>query len=114
MGAWLVTIARTRALDRWRRNSTRDRIEAGAEAEPVSTPPGPEENAAHAELHGRLRAALGSLDENQRRVLEIAYFEGLSQSQIAARLEAPLGTVKYWTRQGLLRLSDLVARDEWR
>lgn len=111
VAAWLVTVARTRALDRWRRRSVLGRFESDLETEPVDPPPSPEENAMQTELRDRLRTALDALDANQRRVLEIAYFEGLSQSEIAQRLGIPLGTVKYWTRQGLLRLSELVPKD---
>ena len=51
-----------------------------------------------------MRAALAQLPENTRRVLEMAYFRGLTQSEIAADLGASLGTVKSWVRRGLLSL----------
>ena len=54
----------------------------------------------------RVRAALAQLPENQRRVLELAYYRGLSQSEIAVDLAASLGTVKSWARRGLLALRD--------
>ena len=60
-----------------------------------------------------MRAALAQLQPQQRRVLEIAYFQGLSQSEIAERLKTPLGTVKSWTRQGLIRLKELLPQEEW-
>jgi RNA polymerase sigma-70 factor (ECF subfamily) len=64
------------------------------------------------ECSERVRAALGHLSEKEREVLELAYFGGLTQSEIAARLRAPLGSVKSWARRGLLamkeRLKDLV------
>jgi RNA polymerase sigma-70 factor, ECF subfamily len=109
--AWLVTIARTRALDRLRRNASRGRVEL--QAAPATDAADPVDAAAHGKLRDTLARALAALDPKQRQVLEIAYFEGLSQSQIAARLGAPLGSVKYWARQGLLHLKNLVPRDEW-
>jgi RNA polymerase sigma-70 factor (ECF subfamily) len=60
-----------------------------------------------------VKAALVELSPQQRQVLELAYFGGLSQSEIAARLGAPLGTVKSWTRQGLIRLRELVPKEQW-
>jgi RNA polymerase sigma-70 factor (ECF subfamily) len=51
-----------------------------------------------------VREALGQLPEKQRRILELAYYDGLSQSEISAQLDIPLGTVKTWSRQGLLTL----------
>ncbi len=113
VAAWLVTIARSRALDRLRRHSTRDRAEALGVTEPLPIPADPEETTAHGKLQEELGRALAALEPKQRQVLEIAYFEGLSQSQIAARLGAPLGSVKFWARQGLLRLRELVPRDVW-
>ena len=118
VGAWLVTIARSRALDRLRSAQSRARAEvaAGADAGHVAAAPAPPDAAQHAEhrqLSERVNAALASLETHQREVLELAYFGGLSQSEIAERLAAPLGTVKSWTRQGLARLRDLVPREEW-
>ena len=52
----------------------------------------------------QVRALLAELPEAQRQALELAYFEGLSQSEIAARVSAPLGTVKTWVRSALLSL----------
>lgn len=111
VASWLVTIARTRALDRLRRNRTRSR--AGLGTIPADSGLDPEDSATRAKLKDTLGRALASLDPKQRQVLEIAYFEGLSQSQIASRLGAPLGSVKYWARQGLIRLKELLPRDEW-
>ena len=53
-----------------------------------------------------MRDALAQLPEMQRRVLELAYYKGLSQTEIAAELDAPLGTVKSWARKGLFELRD--------
>ena len=113
VAAWLVTIARSRALDKLRRQSARDRAEASASADSIPAPANPEDTTARGKLQDQLGRALAELEPKQRQVLEIAYFEGLSQSQIAARLDAPLGSVKFWARQGLLRLRELVPRDVW-
>ena len=86
-------------------------------ADPWSTrarhAPNPARAAASSDVGERVRAALGRLSVQQRQVLEIAYFEGLSQSEIAERLQTPLGTVKSWTRQGLMRLRELLPEREW-
>lgn len=111
VGAWLTTVVRTRAIDRWRRESTRRRVTEQAEPESVIRPSDPAAEVAASEAAQRVRAALATLEERQRHVLEVAYFEGLSQSEIAQRLGTPLGTVKYWTRQGLLKLKDLLPGD---
>jgi RNA polymerase sigma-70 factor (ECF subfamily) len=70
-------------------------------------------SAVESDVSERVRAALARLEPQQRRVLEIAYFEGLSQSEISKQLETPLGTVKSWTRQGLMRLRELLPEREW-
>jgi RNA polymerase sigma-70 factor (ECF subfamily) len=56
---------------------------------------------------------MAQLEPQHREVLQLAYFAGLSQSEISERLGAPLGTVKSWTRQALSRLEKLVPREEW-
>jgi RNA polymerase sigma-70 factor (ECF subfamily) len=112
VGAWLVTIARSRALDRVRSLGSRRRAETAASVEAALDPPSPAADPAGAHARRTLRedvaAAMTELAPQQRRVVELAYFEGLSQSEIAARLEAPLGTVKSWTRQALLKLRERV------
>jgi len=112
VAAWLLTVARTRALDRYRSMASRGRAESRADREPPA-PSEPSASAARGELRGRVQEALAKLQPQQREVLEIAYFQGLSQSEIAVRLNAPLGTVKSWTRQGLLRLRELLPQEEW-
>lgn len=108
-GAWILTMARSRAIDRYRSLSSRRRVEEGIEAH--DAPAGvPDAGAAvvSREQHERVRAAFESLSPQHRRVLELAYFEGMSHSQIAHTLEAPLGTVKSWARQALVRMKALL------
>src|SRR5262245_17955935 len=106
-------MVRTRALGLYRSLASRRRAEGAAEPDPVATPTDPVSETAHGQLSRKVREALATLAPQQRQVLEIAYFEGLSQSEIAARLEAPLGTVKSWARQGLMKLRELLPQEEW-
>lgn len=99
--AWISTLARSRAIDRLRMRIGRNRTQAQQEARPAAVTPPP--NAADALA---VRAALGELPSEQRRVLELAYYEGLTQSEIARRLEQPLGTVKTRMRSGMTRLRE--------
>ena len=97
--AWLVRIARNRAIDRFRSNAARGRLaEASQDLAPsVTTPPAPEDR------HDVVRA-LGVLPPEQRELVEQAYFMGLTHSELAARFGLPLGTVKTRVRTGLLAL----------
>ena len=103
--SWICTIARSRALDRLRRRRAR-REEAGGEeaAATVSTDPG----VSPAVLSVSMRKALDTLSIEQRRPLELAYYEGLTQVEIAERLQEPLGTVKTRMRTGLMRLREFL------
>ena len=107
---WLFTIARTRAIDRLRSGRLGDErrrpIEA-AENEP-SRLANPEESSLDAERRALVRSALESLAPEQRQVIELAYFGGLSHSEIAARTGQPLGTVKTRVRLGMSKLSELL------
>jgi RNA polymerase sigma-70 factor (ECF subfamily) len=113
VGSYLATYTRSRALDRLRvwggRRNIMKKVQRMTGATP--RPPTPLEQAAQSERQQRLREALNHLSPAEREVLEIAYFEGLSQSQIAQRLGIPLGTVKTRSRQGLLRLRDHLGND---
>lgn len=105
--AWLIGIARYRALDRLQ--SLRDREYPLQEYDPdrldaVQDGPGPEETAVEQEGLERLHRCLRGLQEEQRRSVLMAYYEGYSHSELAQALDAPLGTVKAWVRRGLARL----------
>jgi RNA polymerase sigma-70 factor (ECF subfamily) len=108
VAGWLMIITRARALDRLRRR--RSRIVA-VELDPATPHPrdpdvSQEMLAITAEQAERVRGALGELPDSQRTAIELAYYEGLSQSDIAERLQQPLGTVKTRIRSGLLKLRE--------
>ena len=113
VGAWLVTVARSRAIDRLRSEGSRQRAEQTAGQDPHPPTEDASANAAHRQMSERVGRALDKLGPQHRQVLELAYYGGLTQSEIADRLNAPLGTIKSWTRQALVRLSDLVPQEEW-
>ncbi len=96
VSSWLVLIARSRALDRWRQRASRERAMTAAEAQPaaVETSGRPDEHVLIQERRQRVRAALATLPPEQREVLELAFYSGLSQTEIAERTATPLGTVK--------------------
>jgi RNA polymerase sigma-70 factor (ECF subfamily) len=99
---WLYAVARNAIADRGRA-----RVEPPAE--PVDTAadePGPADLAEQSWLAWRVHRALETLPDTERTVLELAYWRGLSQSEIAAHLDIPLGTVKTRTRSGLRRLGE--------
>lgn len=107
---WLATIARSRAVDRLRAKGTRDRKEAEASHEPPGDVADAVDDAIRREQREVLLDALDSIPEGQRHALLLAYFEGLSQSEIAERTGTPLGTVKTRTRDGLRKLRDLLRK----
>ncbi len=116
VAAWLSTITRTRALDLVRARARRAHtLEAAARqndigfALPVAGSPDPAGETEGGETRRLVGGALAQLPEPQRRVIELAYFEGLSQSEIAERLAEPLGTVKTRTRAALEKLRGLLA-----
>ncbi|MBV9770450.1 MAG: sigma-70 family RNA polymerase sigma factor [Bryobacterales bacterium] len=107
IGSWLLAIARNRALDYLRSSAGRERNAVKLD------------ETDHAPLYGqmeaeilisdqarRVKAAMGKLAPNYRTVMELAYFEGLSQSEMSARLGQPLGTIKTWVRAALQSLRD--------
>jgi RNA polymerase sigma-70 factor (ECF subfamily) len=102
--AWLFTVARNAIIDR-----ARQRPEPPAEAvDEASKDAGPAEHAELSWLTWRVHSSLERLPERERAVLELAYWSGLSQTEIASYLNVPLGTVKTRTRAGLARLATLL------
>ncbi|MGH9620132.1 MAG: sigma-70 family RNA polymerase sigma factor [Bryobacteraceae bacterium] len=110
-GVWILSIARNMAIDHTRSADVKfaARLRSLDHVDPLrfalrDDPTEP--------LIDCSRAISAShLNDNERRVLELAYFEGLSQSEIAARINQPLGTVKSWTRSALDRLRTAVRTD---
>ena len=112
VAAWIATIARTRALDLVRSRKRRARVVEEAavvsdEGESLVFAPAIESADRSAELSETsaiVRKSLADLPAEQRRVIELAYFGGLSQSEIAEQLSQPLGTVKTRMRSGMEKL----------
>lgn len=107
---WIVTLARSRAVDRLRtRESQRRTAEKAADRPDPMNEPMPDDLLERKRLTHSLQRSLLELPVDQRETLELAYREGLSQSEIAARTNTPLGTVKTRMRLATRRLSALLA-----
>lgn len=113
--AWVTTVVRSRALDRLR---ARRRLEKVVTASPETsrehqfaedTSPTPDVEAETAEQGLQVEAAIAALTPAQQEALRLAYFEGLSQTEIAERLREPLGTVKTRMRTALIKLRSMLA-----
>jgi RNA polymerase sigma-70 factor (ECF subfamily) len=107
--AWIINIARSRAIDKIRSIRRREQsfvlTDDPARSEATENV---ESAAADSEVKLMMNSALTTLPEAQRKILELAYFDGLTQTEIAQRLSAPLGTVKTRMRAGIQRLRDLL------
>jgi RNA polymerase sigma-70 factor (ECF subfamily) len=111
LGSWLVAVARNCALDYLRSRSRR--LESSMSASETEHPmlfadrsgTGEEYDAAR-----QVRRAIDELGSRQREAIELAYFEGLSQTEVAARMGEPLGTVKTWMRRGLQQMRQSLTR----
>lgn len=105
--AWLTGLVRYRAIDIIRRQG---RETIGAEIpETPDDAPGPLEALLAMRDGAALHRCIATLDAGQRRAILLAFVEGLSHSEIAARIATPLGTVKSWVRRGLLALKECLA-----
>ena len=108
---YLVTLARSRGIDRTRRkgyrqNAKMQQVDEGSASSEVT----PDEDVSRGEQAGIVRSALAGLDDNHRKVLEAAYYDGLTHTEIAERFNKPLGTVKTYIRQGLIRMRDALRK----
>ncbi len=110
--AWLLTMARSRAIDRLRSRTSRPSGSAPLEAAQAesSDAEGPDEEAAFGQRRRIVIGALSRLSHDERATIELAYFRGLSHSEIATELDMPLGTVKTRIRLGMLRLKKVLAQ----
>ena len=108
-GGWLYTVARNAIVDRLRRNGFATDAEL---PELVSHEPGPSEKAEDSYVSWRVHRALEELQPREREVIELAYWSGMSQSEVADYLGLPLGTVKTRTRSGLAHLASLLEGED--
>jgi RNA polymerase sigma-70 factor (ECF subfamily) len=107
VGTWLLTICRSRALDRLRASRRRPENTSLDDAPPVEDPRDDPGAAMVASETGRIvRAALAELPAEQRQAVELAYFRGLSQSEIAEQTGQPLGTIKTRVRLAMVKLRE--------
>ena len=106
LAAWLLMMARTRALDRLRQAKRRpaDGVDPSSFERIPNPSPGVDVTAATEQEVGRARDVLARMPVEQREAMELAYFEGLTHSEIAARTSQPLGTVKTRIRTALQQL----------
>ena len=112
---YLVTLARSRSIDRRRSIGARPPLRSDRSAELAARPDGTDGPLVHSQMGEqahRLRVALADLDPDQRTALECAFYEGLSHTEVAAKLGKPLGTVKTLIRQGLIRLRGILRIDQ--
>ena len=111
LGPWILTVARNRAIDHLR--SADGRMAAGAlELDRLENPArfsNLDDTALSIDRARRLKSAFEKLNANQRTAIELAYYEGLSQTEMAERLKQPLGTVKTWVRTALKVLREELA-----
>jgi RNA polymerase sigma-70 factor (ECF subfamily) len=106
---WLLKIAHSRAVDRVRVIRREREVEkAIAEGADAGVGVDPEEATVLSEQRRLVRSALASLPPEQREVLQLAYYAGMSQTEIASRLDLPLGTVKTRVRLGMAKMRDLL------
>lgn len=110
--AWLVTLVRNLAIDRTRRRERRGSLARDIIAhEPPASARDPERLTSEASERDKIRRALSTLPEAQRQTLEVAFFEGLSYPEIAARENVPLGTIKSRAARALAALREALARE---
>jgi RNA polymerase sigma-70 factor, ECF subfamily len=104
--SWLLQIVHNSAIDRLRRSDVHDRRRVSAEGieEQLEAPERTDEDVQRREQATEVRNVLAALSDEQRRVIELAYFHGLTHTQIAANLEQPVGTIKGRMRLALVKL----------
>jgi RNA polymerase sigma-70 factor (ECF subfamily) len=107
IGPWLLAVARNRAIDYLRSAGGRERNLVEFEENDHPALYGDmEKDILNSDKARRVKSAMDKLSPNQRQVIELAYFEGLSQTEMAQRMGQPLGTVKTWVRTALKNLRD--------
>jgi len=106
--AWLIMLTRSRAIDKLRSDMRRRSLQDPLHDDiPADTDP-PDETTETREKRALIEKALSELTPKQRESIELAYFHGLTQTEISAHMNEPLGTVKSWMRAGMMRLREII------
>lgn len=106
--AWLITVTRSRAIDKIRSDTKRRQTNESLITDTIDDRPLPDESASLRKKREQIQKALSELTPKQRESIELAYFKGLSQSEISKEMNEPLGTVKSWIRTGMMRLKNIL------
>jgi RNA polymerase sigma-70 factor (ECF subfamily) len=109
VAGWLYTIARNAGYAAARRRQAQWLVDAPDRTDPSPTP---DDQTAEKLEAFQLHVCIGRLPQNEREIIELAYLKGMSQSEIAAELQMPLGTVKTRNRAALMHLAEIVEREE--
>ncbi len=113
---WVISLTRNRSIDRLRslqrRHRLRDEVEKETAAAEKQTPSDVRDELFASDTSRLVREAVMQLSEQQRQAIEMAYFSGLTQNEIAEQLAEPLGTIKARIRRGMLKLRDLLSRED--
>ncbi len=112
---WAVTLTRNKAIDRLRSTQRRNRLQDSVQRESEIFEQFDDRNSfdavASSELGMLVRGALEKLSSDQRQVIELAFFSSMTQSEIAERLDQPLGTIKARIRRGMMKLREVIGPD---
>ena len=106
--AWMATIARNRALDEARRGRPQS-LEDMPDFEPAAESEDPLASRSRAESYAALMRCLAGLEPEKREMILLAYYRGASREALAARYQAPVGTIKTWLRRSLAELKDCLS-----
>jgi RNA polymerase sigma-70 factor (ECF subfamily) len=101
---WLCVIARNTAISQMRKTGRRDEVAGPELPEVADDAPDAETFLCHAQDRAALRNCMDELQDDHRRAIRLAFFDGLSHSQLASKVGVPLGTIKSWIRRGLTGL----------
>lgn len=104
--AWLITLTRSRAIDKLRSDNKRRRLQNPLPDDLPDVAGSPEEGAETREKRELIESALSELSPGQRQSIELAYFHGMTQTEISVTMNEPLGTVKSWMRSGMMKLRE--------
>ncbi len=112
---WVISLTRNKSIDRLRslqrRHRLKDEVEKESKVIEMNAQPDSREEVYALEASRTIRAAVAQLSNEQRQAIELAYFSGLTQSEIAEQLNQPLGTIKARIRRGMIKLRTLLANE---